>query len=160
MLLSWPLLTAYFLGLAALGVGIYMYSNWGKPESEPIKAGPAVTGRTPGEKAYGPFSVSPGVWVPAGIQITKGQQVRVEATGKWRYKEPPHTEVSPDGGGYWGWWVLKVKIGEELQNVGSKGSAVARDSGSLFLGAPATAKMGHAEEKALEGSFTVRVFVK
>ena len=114
----------------------------------------------PGEKMYGPFIVTPGAWHSTGLTLKKGQSFRVKASGIIQYKDPPNTQNTPDGGGYWGWWQLKGKIGEQLIGLGSKGSGTANADGTIELGAPATVKMGHAEEKALEGNYTVYIYSK
>ncbi|HYC40578.1 MAG TPA: carboxypeptidase-like regulatory domain-containing protein [Chitinophagaceae bacterium] len=116
--------------------------------------------KEPGEKKFGPYTVVPGSWLPTGLFLKKGQYFRVEASGIIQYKDPPNTQNTPDGGGYWGWWQLKGKIGEQIMPLGSKGGGVAGADGLIELGAPATYRMGHAEEKALEGHYTVYVFSK
>lgn len=113
-----------------------------------------------GEKMYGPFTIPPGTWVSTGLSLKKGQSFRVEASGIIQYKDPPNTQNTPDGGGYWGWWQLKGMIRDQLIFLGSKGGGTANQDGMILLGAPATTKMGHAEEKALEGHYTVYVFSK
>ena len=116
--------------------------------------------KEPGEKTYGPYTVTPGAWLPTGLSLKKGQYFRVEASGIIQYKDPPNTQNTPDGGGYWGWWQLKGKIGEQLIGLGSRGGGTASNDGIIELGAPATVKMGHPEEKALEGHYTVYIFSK
>lgn len=42
LLPSVPAIIAGLLVVLAIGAGVYMYTNWGKPESEPIQFGPAI----------------------------------------------------------------------------------------------------------------------
>ncbi|HVT43612.1 MAG TPA: hypothetical protein VMT00_04405 [Thermoanaerobaculia bacterium] len=114
--------------------------------------------RRPTEERYGPYSVGVGQWSDTGLRIRKDQRVRVEASGTWRYKDPPNIEFGPDGGGYWRWFVLKGKVGDHLFDLGSSGSGIANQDGVLQLGAPATVNMGHGDEKGLDGRFLVYVF--
>lgn len=116
--------------------------------------------KIPDEKKYGPYTVTPGKWTSTGLSFKKGQQMRVEASGTWKYKEGLKTEFGPGGGGYWGWFVLKAKFNEQMFDVGTKGGGSAPEDAELELGAPATVRMGHGDEAGLEGAYIVYVFAR
>lgn len=110
-------------------------------------------------KKYGPFTIIPGKWTSTGLRLKKGKGVSVTASGTWKYTEGTMAEFGPGGGGYWRWWVLKAKVGDEMFDVGRDGMAIFSGGGNLELGAPATNKMGNPEEKTLSGAYIAYIFV-
>ena len=85
-------------------------------------------------------SVRPGAWTPTNLQLKAGQKVVISATGTFRYKDGARIEFGP-GGDMYGIWSLKARIGNQIENVGGKGTVTATQDGQLELGAPAKANL-------------------
>ena len=56
--LSWPAILALLAVLGAIGGGAYMYTNWGKPSVDPVRAGSAMTKARNGPNVQ-PFAAKP-----------------------------------------------------------------------------------------------------
>lgn len=113
------------------------------------------------EKKFGPFAVGLTEWVPTGVQIKKGKQFRVDVSGVLTYPDAngKTIEMHPDGHGYWGWFVLKVKIGPDMWDVGSHGWNYAKEDGVIELGAPRGSTFVPGDGKGVSGSWSVSLFV-
>ena len=80
----------------------------------------------------------------------------MEASGEITGKEGE--KYTPKGGGKWGCYALKGKIGETQTELGPAGSAIAGADGTLELGIPRASKVFDAGY--FSGSYEVYVFVK
>ena len=130
-----------------------------QPE-QPAESAEPATGKAAGKGSYGPFQVPWGSWLSTGVALKKGDRFSVSAKGAYVNPETNKADVGPNGGGYWGWWVLKAKIGAQMINVGASGGGVADQDGILELGAPRGNTFVPEEAKAHVGSLTAEVTVE
>jgi hypothetical protein len=86
-LLSWPALATLTLILLASGGGVYLYRNWGKPSTEPVQPGPAMTRQRP-------------VSAPSTAAISPGELQLVSSTSDPPTAEPyePYWKIDKDAG--------------------------------------------------------------
>ena len=113
------------------------------------------------EKKYGPYTVTLDGWKSTGLSIDKGGSLRVEASGTIIGTEDGKSfEMKPDGTGAWKWFVLKVKIGEKMMDVGSNRGTTSEEGGMLELGVPRVARFFEGDAKDKTGSWTVYVYSK
>ncbi|HEX6916014.1 MAG TPA: hypothetical protein VF145_12285 [Chitinophagaceae bacterium] len=146
---------------------IRIYSERLQQELDEIartKACDKVKFQNPYEKRYGPFEVGLKEWVSTGIQLKKHQWFRVEydTTSKITYPEQGtgrEVRMWPGGHGYWGWFVLAAKLGEDIQHVGATGSGYFNTDGELQLGAPRVAKFFPEDGDGTTGTWRIYVYV-
>jgi len=81
-----------------------------------------------------PIEVMPGEWKSTGIMVRKDQQISVEATGLFYYKD--HRNEMTAKGDMYGTWRLVAKIGDKTESVGEKWRFYAEADGVLQFGAP------------------------
>jgi hypothetical protein len=114
------------------------------------------------EIKYGPYHVDLTGWVPTGLRLKKGAGIRVETSGKITYVEnhSKTVEMTPDGHGYWNFFVLRAKIGKDIMSVGSSGNAYAKEDGMLELGAPRVSGFFPQDAAGKSGSWAVYVYAK
>ncbi|MBI5158544.1 hypothetical protein HY992_00300 [Candidatus Micrarchaeota archaeon] len=74
-------------------------------------------------------------WTDTGVVIAKGDELIIQAYGKWRYDSRPQYETTADGIYTGGQGALQAKIGEGKPfTVGSSYSIVSKEEGKLSLG--------------------------
>lgn len=114
------------------------------------------------EVKYGPFNVGLGAWVATGVRIAKGGSYRVTVTGKITYTDAYKVvqEMSADGHGYWNFFVLKGKLGNEIVNIGSSGGGYAKEDGMLELGAPRVNVFYPEDGAGTSGQWSVTVYAR
>jgi hypothetical protein len=118
-----------------------------------------------GETRYGPFTVGLDSWVATGVALKKGQSFRVavDPGSKMTYAEEGTGKIismSPDGHGYWNWYVLAAKLAGKITHVGSTGGGYATEDGSIELGAPRTANIYPDDAKGISGGWQVYIYVR
>jgi hypothetical protein len=116
--------------------------------------------KNPKEIDAGVFIVTSKDWLSTGVAVQKGDGVRVVAEGEFVSQSDPKFKFGPGGGGYWVWWVLKTKVGKQMQDVGTKGSMYIQEDGSLELGAPRVGRFFESDAMDLGGFFRVHVFIQ
>ena len=116
------------------------------------------------EQKYGPFSADLKGWASTGVHITKGGNFRTETTGDIiTYVEPGTNkivEMHPDGFGYWGWFVLAVRINKQIIHVGSKGGGIADEEGVIEVGVPQVNGFHPDDGPPKSGAFKIFIYSK
>jgi hypothetical protein len=110
---------------------------------------------------YGPFAVSWNKWLSTGVSVKKGDRFTVKSTGAFKSRNQ-NSDVKfcgPDGCGYWGWFVMKIKIGAWMRDVGSSGFGVAEADGAIEFGAPRGGEMRPDDEGNCTGTVSVELTV-
>jgi len=116
--------------------------------------------KNPQEIDAGVFVVTSKDWAGTGVAVQKGDGVRVVADGQFVSASDPNFKFGPGGGGYWTWWVLKTKVGKQMQDVGTRGGMYIEEDGTLELGAPRVARFFEGDGADLGGFFRVHVFIR
>ena len=96
-----------------------------------------------------------------GVSVKKGESFTVKATGAYQSVNQ-NTDVKtcgPDGCGYWRWFVLKAKIGNQKRDVGSSGGWTADQDGIIELGSPRGGEFVKEDAGNCTGSLSVEIWV-